>query len=88
MAKIIEGKMLASKIRKKLKEEVDILKQQGITPKLASEIINARKKEIDATNKAKTATNNYNKNLRKVKENIKNMPVLPKSYSEIFVNTA
>ena len=65
-----------------------LIRIRGITPKLASEIINARKKEIDATNKAKTATNNYNKNLRKLKENIKNMPVLPKSYSEIFVNTA
>lgn len=65
-----------------------LIRIRGITPKLASEIINARKKEIDATNKAKTATNNYNKNLRKLKDNIKNMPVLPKSYSEIFVNTA
>ena len=42
-----------------------LIRIRGITPKLANEIINARKKEIDATNKAKTATNNYNKNLRK-----------------------
>lgn len=61
---------------------------RGITPKLASEIIEARKKETDATNKAKTATNNYNKNLKNLKKNITEMPVLPKSYSEIFVNTA
>lgn len=61
---------------------------RGITPKLASEIIEARKKETDATNKARTATNNYNKNLKNLKKNITEMPVLPKSYSEIFVNTA
>ena len=35
MAKIINGKELAKKIRQDLKEEVEGLKQKGITPKLA-----------------------------------------------------
>ena len=54
MAKIIEGKMLASKIRKKLKEEVDILKQQGITPKLAVIMVgNDKASEVYVRNKSK-----------------------------------
>lgn len=35
MCEIIDGKLLAKKIRKELKEEVNILKQEGINPKLA-----------------------------------------------------
>ena len=35
MAEIIDGKELAKKVRKELKVEVDILKEQGINPKLA-----------------------------------------------------
>lgn len=35
MAKIIDGKLLAKKIREELKEECDKLKTEGITPKLA-----------------------------------------------------
>lgn len=54
MAKIIEGKMLASKIRKKLKEEVDILKQKGINPKLAVIMVgNDKASEVYVRNKSK-----------------------------------
>ena len=35
MANIIDGKLLASKIMKELKEEVNSLKQEEICPKLA-----------------------------------------------------
>ena len=54
MAKIIEGKMLASKIRQKLKEEVDILKQKGINPKLAVIMVgNDKASEVYVRNKSK-----------------------------------
>ena len=54
MAKIIEGKMLASKIRKKLKEEVDILKQKGINPKVAVIMVgNDKASEVYVRNKSK-----------------------------------
>ncbi len=54
MATIINGKELAKKIRMQLKDEVDILKQKGIQPKLAVIMIgNDKASEVYVRNKSK-----------------------------------
>lgn len=54
MANIIDGKLLASKIMKKLKEEVNSLKQEEIWPKLAVIIVgNDKASEVYVRNKSK-----------------------------------
>ena len=54
MANIIDGKLLASKIMKKLKEEVNSLKQEEICPKLAVIMVgNDKASEVYVRNKSK-----------------------------------
>ena len=54
MANIIDGKLLASKIMKKLKEEVNSLKQEEIWPKLAVIMVgNDKASEVYVRNKSK-----------------------------------
>lgn len=54
MANIIDGKLLASKIMKKLKEEVNSLKQEEICPKLAVIMVgNDKSSEVYVRNKSK-----------------------------------
>ena len=54
MANIIDGKLLASKIMKKLKEEVNSLKQEEICPKLAViRVGNDKASEVYVRNKSK-----------------------------------
>lgn len=54
MAVIINGKELAQNIRKDLKEEVDILKKDGIVPKLAVIMVgNDKASEVYVRNKSK-----------------------------------
>ncbi len=54
MAKIIDGKMLASKIRQELKEEVNKLKEKSIYPKLAVIMVgNDKASEVYVKNKSK-----------------------------------
>ena len=54
MANIIDGKLLASKIMKKLKEEVNSLKQEEICPKLAVIMVgNDEASEVYVRNKSK-----------------------------------
>jgi len=54
MANIIDGKLLASKIRKELKKEVNNLKQEGICPKLAVVMVgNDKASEVYVRNKSK-----------------------------------
>lgn len=53
MANIMDGKALAQKIRNELKQEVDILKQQGINPKLAVILVgNDKASKIYVKNKS------------------------------------